>query len=252
MLRLTACFLITGFLFTVNSLFRPQSIGNLTRLTNTSEHAVNLNPTLSDDGKIVVFESSADLLSTGENSSFNAVRAELTAEGPAFMRVGNTRAVCPAISSDGKMIVFASTEDLAGNNADRNSEIFLFDGSRLKQVTKTEPGSNTSRLSDGNSEPSITADGVAIAFSSNRDFTGQNTDHSYEIFLYDSVDQRYTQLTNGTLDHSAGSPKISDDGSRVYYRRTSLAKPDAGDLVLVETASSKALVLAERRCRVDA
>ena len=49
-------------LLTVASVFVPQSNGNLTRLTNTPEHAVNLNPTLSDDGRIVVFESSADLV----------------------------------------------------------------------------------------------------------------------------------------------------------------------------------------------
>src|ERR1041384_2580784 len=152
MLRLTACFLITSFLFIVNSVSEPQkSVDSLTRLTNTPEHALNLNPTLSADGKIVAFESSGD-------SSFHAVRADLTGSG--FKEMGATRAVSPALSSDGRIVVFASMEDLVGRNADRNSEIYLFDGVELKQLTG-------SRLIDGSFQPSITSDGRVVAYSSN-------------------------------------------------------------------------------------
>src|SRR6185369_14427203 len=132
MLRLSVCFLIVSFLFLINTSFRPRvSFANLTRLTNTDEHALNLNPTLSDDGEVVVFESSADLAGTGASASFHALRAELGA-GPAFAELAATRAVSAALSRDGKMIAFASTEDLIGQNADRNSEIFLFDGEKLR------------------------------------------------------------------------------------------------------------------------
>src|SRR5215216_6207643 len=101
MLRLTACFLITSFLFIANSFFGPQpaSVESLTRLTVTPEHALNLNPTLSDDGKVVVFESSADLAGTGATSSFHTVRADL--DGPVFDEMARTRAVSPALSTDG-------------------------------------------------------------------------------------------------------------------------------------------------------
>jgi len=87
MLRLTFCFLIVSFLLLVNIFSRVESFANLTRLTNTPERALNLNPSLSDDGKVVVFESSA-------SSSFQAIRAEL---GIAFTEIGATRAVCPAL-----------------------------------------------------------------------------------------------------------------------------------------------------------
>jgi uncharacterized protein (TIGR03437 family) len=221
MLRLTVCFLIASFLFVINFWFRSvESVASLTRLTNTPEHTINLNPTLSDDGKIVVFESSADLAETGADSSFHALRADL---GGGFTEIGATRAVCPALSSDGKIVAFASAEDLTGQNADRNSEIFLFDGLELKQITQTEPASVASRLTDGNFQPSITGDGRTIAFSSNRG-----------IFLYDTVQKRFTQLTSET---SAASPKISADGSRVYYKR-------AADLMLIETSTATAHVIA--------
>src|SRR6185503_5420607 len=120
MLRLSVCFLITSFLFIVNA--SSWSVETVTRLTNTPELAMNLNPTLSDDGNVVVFESSADLAGTGANSTFHAIRADL---GSAFTEIGATRVVCPALSGDGRIVAFASAEDLTGQNADRNSEIFL-------------------------------------------------------------------------------------------------------------------------------
>src|SRR6185369_268202 len=223
MLRLSVCFLIVSFLFLINTSFRPRaSFANLTRITNTDEHALNLNPTLSDDGEVIVFESSADLAGTGASASFHAIRAELGA----FTEIGATRAVSPALSRDGKIVAFASTEDLVGENADRNSEIFLFDGEKVRQVTHTEPASLTVRLTDGNFQPSITGDGSTIVFSSTRG-----------LFLYDARAERFTQLTND----GAVSPKISADGARVYYIK---ATADKADLVLIETATGMARVIA--------
>ena len=240
MLRLTASLFITSLLF----LFTPQSGANLRRITNTSEHAISLNPTLSDDGKVVVFESSADLTGARENSSFRAIRADLATEGLAFKAIGNSRVVSPALSSDGRIIVFASMEDLVGRNVDRNSEIFSFDGAELKQLTDTGPSAGMSRLSDGNFQPSVTSDGRMIAFSSNRNLCGLNSDLSYEIFLYDSLSRTFTQLTNALNEQSSGSPKISGDGSRVYYKRTALSNPNAGDVMLVDVQTATTRMVA--------
>ncbi|HJP92449.1 MAG TPA: lamin tail domain-containing protein [Pyrinomonadaceae bacterium] len=234
MLRLIRRFLIAILVFSPFIGPRVESDPILTRLTNTAEHATNLNPTLSDSGDVVVFESSADLSGGGESSSFHVFRADLAHDG-GFTSIASGRAISPAVSSDGRIVTFASTEDLVGENPDRNSEIFLFDGVRLKQLTHTQPASVASRLSDGNFQPSITPDGRAVAFSSNRDLTGQNSDLSYEIFLLDLVDQSFIQLTNLTNEHSATSPKISGDGSRVYFKRTTAATSELADLVLVET-----------------
>ena len=247
MLRLTVCFLFTALLLVLLAILstqRGKSFAALTRVTNTAEQSINLNPTLSDDGKIVVFESSADLAATGARSSFHALRADLTKTPPAFGEIGATRIVSPALSSDGRVIAFASTEDLVGRNADRNSEIFVFDGSRLEQVTQTDPAAIASRLSDGNFQPSVTADGRTIAFSSTRNLTADNADLSYEIFVYNVLDKRLTQLTSDTTEHASVSPKISGDGARVYYKRTSTANPAVADLVLIETATGTARVVA--------
>ena len=73
MLRLTVCFLITAFLFVVVFTPRAEPFATLTRVTNTPEHLLNLNPTLSDDGRTIVFESTADLANTGGIASFHAL-----------------------------------------------------------------------------------------------------------------------------------------------------------------------------------
>ena len=118
MLRLTVCILIAVFLSTANLSFGPAltpSVSVLTRITNTPEQALNLNPTLSDDGRMVVFESSANTLGGG-GPSFQAFRADVSGLAPSFVSIGSTRAVSPALSSDGRIVVFASMEDLVGQN----------------------------------------------------------------------------------------------------------------------------------------
>ena len=208
MLRLTTFFLITCLLFVICGLEPGQSFATLTRITNTPEQVLNLNPTISDDGRTIVFESSADLANTGGSASFRTFRAD-----PAFVELGKTRAVCPAMSGDGRTIVFASREDLVGRNADRNSEIFLFDGVKINQLTET---------ADGNFQPSISSDGRMVAFSSNG-----------EIVVYDG---KFTRLGSGV------SPKISGDARWVYYKRKKLNADDA-DLIRIDMRTLESRVL---------
>jgi uncharacterized protein (TIGR03437 family) len=204
MLRLTTFFLITAFTF---------SFATLTRVTDTPEHVLNLNPMISDDGRTIVFESSADLANTGGSASFRLLRTD-----PSFVEIGRTRAVCPAMSGDGKIVVFASREDLVGRNADRNSEIYLFNGVKLNQLTET---------SEENLQPSMSSDGRTVAFASNG-----------EIVVYDTLDGKVTRLSSGV------SPKISGDARWVYYKRKNLNADDA-DLVRIDARTLKSQVLVE-------
>ncbi|HEX5833576.1 MAG TPA: lamin tail domain-containing protein, partial [Pyrinomonadaceae bacterium] len=211
MLRLKACFLTAVFLLGAVFFFtahKTRSSSSVVRLTHTADQAVNLNPSLSDDGRVVVFESSADLaaggpsLGSGLDSSFHAVRANVGADPPAFTDIGSTRVVSPALSSDGSVVAFASTEDLLGENADRNSEIFIATVSGLRQITHTSPGASETRLSDGNSQPSIMSDGSLVAFTSRGN-----------LLLYDVAIGAISHLTEGS------NPKLSGHGSRLYYQR---------------------------------
>jgi len=205
---------------------RTQS-SSLRRVTNTTEEGVNINPSISGDGRILAFESTEDIASAGGADHFRAIRANVGLDPASFFQMGGTRAVAPAISQDGSRIAFASKDDPLGTNTDGNSEIFLFDGAKLTQVTNTSPGDVANRVKNGNFQPSISDDGRFIAFSSNRDLAGQNADGNLEVFIYDSVAGSFTQATNTSGIVGASDAKISGNGSSVAYIRDNGTTPSA-------------------------
>ena len=216
--RLLALFLAGAVLLCLIALRVTRSQSNsLRRITNTSEEALNLNPSVSGDGCIVAFESTEDLAAAGGVDHFRAVVANVAVDPIAFSQIADTRAVAPAISQDGSRIAFASNDDPLGTNQDGNSEIFLFDGLRLTQITDTKPISLGDRTKEGNFQPSISDDGRFIAFSSNRDLTGQNGDGNLEILVFDSLSVTFNQLTLSTGIVGFSDAKISGNGNFVAY-----------------------------------
>ena len=212
----------------------------LRRITNTRETGISINPSLSGDGHIVAFESTEDIAGTGGAEGFRAIRANVGVDPPTFGQFGVTRAPAPAISQDGSRIAFASKDNPLGTNSDANSEIFLYEGARLIQVTDTSPRDISTRAVDGNFQPSITDDGRFIAFSSNRDLANQNADGNLEIFVYDSINLSFTQLSNSTGIVGASDAKLSGNGANVAYIR------DAG----VAAASANRDLLLQNRAGV--
>ncbi len=204
---------------------RTQS--SLRRITNSSQEGINLNPAISGDGRIIAFESTEDIAAAGGSDQFHAIRANISTDAPTFFQICGTRAVSPAISQDGSRIAFASKDDPLGTNPDGNSEIFLFDGAKVLQVTNTSPGDIANRITNGNFQPSISDDGRFIAFSSNRDLSGQNGDGNLEIFIYDSAGANFTQLTNSSGMVGFSDAKISGNGASVAYIRDTGGAPSA-------------------------
>src|SRR5712671_3910477 len=197
----------------------------LRRVTNTTEEGININPSISGDGRVLAFESTEDIASTGGKDRFRAIRANVATDPAAFFQMGGTRAVAPAISQEGSRIAFASKDDPLGTNADGNSEIFLFDDTELTQITKTLPGDLAARVTNGNFAPSISDDGRFIAFSSNRGLTGQNADGNLEVFIYDTIAHNVIQLTNTTGIVGSSDAKISGNAASIVYIRDNGATP---------------------------
>ena len=214
----------------------------LRRVTNTTEEGISTNPSISGDGRIVAFESTEDIAGAGGSESFRAMRANVAVDPATFLQMGATRAPAPAISQDGSRIAFASKDNPLGTNNDGNSEIFLYDGARLIQITNTSPGDISDRVTNGNFSPSISDDGRFIAFSANRDLAGQNTDGNLEIFVYDNVSLSFTQLTNSSGTVGASDAKLSGNGAIVAYIRDSGTTAGANrDLVLQNRAGAPAI-----------
>ena len=205
----------------------------LRRITNTTEDVISINPSISGDGRIVAFESTDDIAGAGGSEAFRAIRANITVDPATFLQMGVTRAPAPAISQDGSRIAFASKDNPLGTNGDANSEIFLYDGARLIQVTNTAPVDISTRVTDGSFQPSISDDGRYIAFSSNRQPGGQNTDGNLEIYVYDALTQSLSQLTNSAGVVGATEPKISGNGNSVAYIYDGGANPGTSRRLLL-------------------
>ncbi len=208
MLRILIAFL--AFLFI--ALPRSETATTVKRLTNTPREALNLNPSFSDDGRTVVFESSSDVFGDGHDlPSFHGVRADVV--NGTFMEIAQGRMVSAALSSDAHVVAFASREDLVGENQDRNSEIFVFEGPVLKQFTHT--------LNENNFGPSITSDGRLIVFNArkisgdgSRIYVQRNTD----LFMINRETQAETLIKHAIPDLSVTEGRaVSNDGMRFVY-----------------------------------
>ena len=220
----------------------------LRRLTDTPEHALNLNPTISGDGRWVAFEATENLAGAQSGSGFHALRVEIESDAHVFTQFANARAPVPALSQDGARVAFASTGDLLpGNNLDGNSEIFLSEGGQLRQLTFTAAADATLRVQQGNFTPSISDDGSLLAFASNRDLTGANADANLEIFCYDITRHMLTQVTNSVGIVGSVNPKLSGDRTRLAYIRDTRSSQDepltARDLLLHDLRTNQARVL---------
>ena len=155
-------------------------------------------PDISKDGSTVVFISYADLTGQGNNPDNLANVFVMNSDGSDLRQLTSATldpthltdipyyTTAPRVSADGSVVVFASTNDLTGENPPEmvidpnfpdyppyplpNYQIFVMntDGTGLKQLTHG---------TGGNSKvPRISQAGDIIAFESTQDLTGDNND----------------------------------------------------------------------------
>ena len=245
--RLLALILASAAVLCVVTFRQAQTQGPLRRITNTTNEGINTNPSISGDGRFVSFESTEDIAGAGGAEHFRAIRGNISVDPPSFFQMTAARAVPAGVSQDGSRVAFAAKDDPLGSNADGNNEIFLFNGSNLVQITNTSPGDMSLRIVNGNFQPSISDDGRYIAFSSNRNITGQNADANLEIFVYDSSSSTFSQLTNTTGMIGSSDAKISGNGAKVAFIRDSGTTASARrDLMIQDRVSGLATVIASQ------
>lgn len=120
-----------------------------------------------------------------------------------------------ALSGDGRRIAVVSFANLDGRT-DRFERIFLLDVASGAAVPLTPGTDSVSRDAD------IDADGSRIVFESAIDLDGGNSDHNFEVFLYDDATRSLQQVTHTASTsrfHQAynGQASISSDGQRFAY-----------------------------------
>ena len=223
-----------SFALPVNSISTASS---LRRITFTTEQTLNLNAVLSRSSSVLTFESTSDIAELGAGPSFHAVRASISDRVVSFSEFARSRAAVTSLSRDGSEIAFSSSDNLINENSDRNFEIYLSGASGLRQLTHTSPANEENRLIDGNFQPSINGDGTLIAFSSSVAGTG----NTRNIYIVETTTGEIQQLTNNPDSFHSYSPKISADGSLIYFIRENFE--GVRDLMLFERSNSQTLVL---------
>jgi Tol biopolymer transport system component len=142
----------------------------------------NMRPDFSDDGRTLAFSSSYDPLGTNADRNAEIFVYDLdthTVRQITFSTGDANSNAQVSLSADGKRLAFSSTANLLGGNADGNQEIYVYDliDDLLTQVTQTSgPGVY-------NFEPSLSGDGLTLAFTSSADLVGQNPTHQPQVFL---------------------------------------------------------------------
>ncbi len=184
--------------------------GNFTQITDTLT-GFNVVPAADASATRISFVSSSDL--TGENADANQEIFLFNTKTKVFTQVTHShgeRNLISAISANGRTIALASTADLTGDNPDESQEIFLFDvrTNTLQQVTDTTGGFSFS--------PSIDGRGQLVAFVSDRDLTGNNSDGNDEIFVFNSRTGNFTQVT-ATIGGQNHQPAIDHAGRRIVF-----------------------------------
>lgn len=170
-------------------------------------------PTMTDDGRFVVFRSTASNLVVGDTNGIGDVfvrdraartteRVSVTSGGAQVTASSSFAGVGHAISADGRFVVFATTSPgiLAGDDAS-SSDVFVRD--RHEQTT--------THVSKG-AQPSITPDGRFVAFTCTN--CSAQFDHSYVFDRQSGNRELVSYHQNGAPCPALASsaPTISDDG----------------------------------------
>lgn len=218
---------------------RDRLTGTTTRISvdanGGNSSASSYYPTLSADARYVCFQSeAADLVAGDVNAAFDVfVRDRLLGTTRIVSRASDgSRAplfefsVDPAISADGRWVVFASfASNFAAGDANGNLDVFVHDIATGSTELVSVNANGTSAA--GASElPSISADGRYVAFvSSANDLVLGDTNDARDVFVRDRVlgtTQRIS-VGPGGVQASAESymyyahPSISADGRFVTF-----------------------------------
>ncbi len=173
---------------------------------------------LSDNGSVLAFVSNGDF--TGNNTDLGSEifvhtdggDIEQVTDVPA--PVAFDHAATPALSRNGRWLVFTSTADLTGGNPDWNREVFRMDRNNdnaITQVTSTTTGEQGS--------PTVTNNGRRISFTTTASdlISGFNADGNQEVAVWNNGALRGFEST-GCHNHT---PRISRHNQGRYVAFTS-------------------------------
>ncbi len=189
--------------------------GVLVQLT-TSTFCDNLAPSISGSGGFVAFDSTCNLfgINDGHGSEiFRVTVATLALKQLTSDASGACDSTSASIDNSGNLVAFDSDCDLTGHNEDLATEIFTVSAAS-EVVQRTFAGDD----SCSSVRPSMDAAGSLIAFLSNCDPVGTNSDLSDEVFTVDDA-LEVRQISNADAGSAcaSGEPHMASSGHAVAY-----------------------------------
>ena len=199
-------------------------------------NATCLRPSLSADGRLVVFDSAASTLVPGDTNAAADVFVGDRITGTMFRLnfgpsgvQGNGQSILAVISADGSTVAYASlASNFATGDANGSFDVFVrtnptFGGAPPSQLVSV--GLDGNPANGSSSSPQLSADGRFVAFSSTADnLVAGDTNGASDVFVHDrttGVTQRISVASDGT-EGNAGSngPSVSADGRFVAFQST--------------------------------
>ncbi len=202
---------------------------------------------VSDDGRVVVFESKATNLVAGDTNGLidvflrdtvagTTIRVSRTAAGGQIepsVGVNSEAAYGPSLSSDGRFVVYETRSDSVSGEDGSNPAVILFDAqtgvntvvASAKGQTVPYPSGRFS-LYDGRGG-AISGDGNVVAFSSlGADWVPGDAGDDYDMFVWTRASGAYERITvtsaggdpqGGSNPANCGHPRLSHDGRFVAF-----------------------------------
>lgn len=218
---------------------RDRSTGT-TSLVSVSSNGTQANyggdsPSISYDGRYVVFTTNATNLDTSDTypGADIYLRDIINGTTTLISKVANNpdnNAVIGKISADGRFVVYQSK-----NPNTIYQDIYVADLND-NSITLVSKDANNNNGNNSSEAPSISCDGGIIAFSSRAtNFVSGDTNNSADVFTVERIGGNIiSNLSIGGNNHSvAGTSAVSCDGNYITFQS------DATNLVSGDTNSSK-------------
>jgi len=186
-------------------------------------------PSISADGRYVAFTSYADnLVANNTNYNLNVYVRDTILNTTTLVSVsstgeqGDSDSYTPSISSNGRYIAFSSDADnLVSNDINGYEDVFLRD-TILNTTTLVSVSSTGEQGDSDSSQPSISANGNYIAYTSDADNLVPNDSNGYsDVFVYDQASNTTKIVSVSSTgehgDSSSYQPSISGTGRYIAF-----------------------------------
>jgi Tol biopolymer transport system component len=202
------------------------------------------NPSISDDGRYVAFQSNSPDLAPGHKASGNPPyiyvrdlvnqKTELVSVNSAGKPVGDFSRN-PVISGDGRYVAFQSS--FVAGTTNGTSDVFVHDLQTGSTVLVSVNSAGVPADRGDASDPGISSDGRYIVFdAAAQNLVPDDTNQAQDVFVHDMLTGQTTRISvdsvgnqaNDSSDQVSVGPQISGDGRHVTFESaaTNLVRND--------------------------